>query len=560
MDLYKYKYPIIFFTFILTILFGFQIKNITVFHDIDKFVPKNRDDLKFLKEFNLALEPDDSYYLVALENSGKSIFDSTFLSKTHALTHELKGLENITKAVSITSVNTPLKTPFTGMVMTSLLAFDQPSKYHSDSIRIANDERVYGLLVSKDFKSLLIYLKTKNNLTQLPSKQLDQDIKTIVQKYRFSETHYAGKSNVQSEFEKLIQKEIKFNIILSLSVLLVILVLVFRKFWAVVVALLSVVIGAVIFIGFLGYLGKPLNLMSMLFPPLMFIVGISDVVHFFTNFSKNISEGLPTRLAMKKTINEIGWATLLTSLTTSVGFASLIFSQIEPIKDFGWTAAIGVFIAYLVVIFFTSSIMLVIPTKWLIVDHKDGEDFWNKLMKNIFFLVINNKKKITIITSIVVAISIVGTLNISTNAYLLSDVPTNSSLMKDVSFFEKNYSGIRNYEVAVVPTGNNKINDFKVLKEIDKLEKHLATYKIAGISSPATIYKSLNKASKGNKKDAYTIPDNPNFIKQYRKMTSQYENRNINKVVNADMNMGRITGLMIDIGSDNVRKQNEAIK
>jgi len=81
----------------------------------------------------------------------------------------------------------------------------------------------------------------------------------------------------------------------------------------------------------------------------MIIVGTSDVVHIMSKYIDELRKGLPRKEAITITIKEIGLATLLTSITTAIGFASLLSSRIVPIKDFGINAAVGVIVAYITV-------------------------------------------------------------------------------------------------------------------------------------------------------------------------------------------------------------------
>ena len=227
--------------------------------------------------------------MLAVENEGNSIFDSLFIAKTKSLTLELKKIPEVVKSISPATIQIPLKTPF-GVTTVPLL---NPKKVDRkrDSIKIASDPRIYKSLVSDDYTALGVFLKTDPDMHQKASKALDDSIKEVVEKYDFSVVHYGGKANLQNEFERLIKGEIVLYISLSLALLLIVLIIIFRKFWAVVVALVSVIIGAVIFMGFLGVLGKPLNLMSMLFPPLMLIVGISDICLLYTSPSPRDQRG-----------------------------------------------------------------------------------------------------------------------------------------------------------------------------------------------------------------------------------------------------------------------------
>ena len=135
--------------------------------------------------------------------------------------------------------------------------------------------------------------------------------------------------------------------------------------------------------------------MSALYPVLMIIVGTSDVIHIMSKYIDELRKGLSRKEAITITVKEIGLATLLTSLTTAIGFASLMTSRIGPIKDFGVNAAFGVIIAYITVIFFTTALLSIFKTNDLIKLGRNNR-FWEKLMEQSYQFTLGSPRKIVI--------------------------------------------------------------------------------------------------------------------------------------------------------------------
>ena len=539
---------------ILAIYFAFQI---FFQHDLDRFLPKDKQDHQFLKDYQAKLEPDDCYYLIAVHDKN-GIFNSSFLNEFDHLTKRAAKIPGILRATSLTTLVNPIKTPF-AMTTIPVIHLDNPAKYKRDSINILNDERLAGRFVSFSGKTALIAMKTKPDLSHGEAADLDETIKAMEKDYHFDKWYVTGKANIQTGFVKLIQKELSFHIVACNIFLLIVLIFLFRRFWTIQIALVSVVLGALYFVGLLGALKIPLDLMSMLFPPLMLIVGMSDVIHFLSKYMDELENGEDQETAMSMTIKDIGKATFLTSLTTSVGFSALYFSKIEPIRSFGITAAIGVFIAYLTVLFFTTAALLYIKPEKLFKKKKDTQ-FWHKFMSSHYFFVQNNVKLILVATLLTLMISFYGISLISTNTFVLSDVPDNSELMDHVRFFDEELSGIRSFELAILPKGDAKILDFEVLKEIDKVEAYLKdNTAINGILSPLTSIKSLNRAYHSNKATAFVLPEKEKDFKKYKKQLNKIPKNQITVLQSADQKLGRLTGRMVDIGSDEIKKLNDKI-
>jgi len=118
--------------------------------------------------------------------------------------------------------------------------------------------------------------------------------------------------------------------------------------------------------------------------------------------------------AIKITIKEIGMATLLTSMTTAVGFLSLLTSRLKPIQDFGVNSAMGVVLAFVCVILFTCAVLSLIPKEKLLHD-KGKNDWWTEKMLNICQLTFDKRKLITISTFIFLILAAIGISKVSTN-------------------------------------------------------------------------------------------------------------------------------------------------
>ena len=86
--------------------------------------------------------------------------------------------------------------------------------------------------------------------------------------------------------------------------------------------------------------------MAAFYPVLMLIVGTSDVIHVTDSYIRKLQTGIPRYKAITSSLKEVGMTTLLTSVTTAVGFVTLLSSRLVSIQEFGINAAIGVIVAY----------------------------------------------------------------------------------------------------------------------------------------------------------------------------------------------------------------------
>ena len=60
-------------------------------------------------------------------------------------------------------------------------------------------------------------------------------------------------------------------------------------------------------------------------------------------------------------LQDVGFATFLTSVTTAIGFLTLLSSPHTSNQEFGILAAAGVLLAYLVTLLFAAPMMMLLP-------------------------------------------------------------------------------------------------------------------------------------------------------------------------------------------------------
>ena len=113
---------------------------------------------------------------------------------------------------------------------------------------------------------------------------------------------------------------------------------------------------------------------------------------------------------------------------------------------------------------------------------------------------------------------IYGLTKIKSVSYIVDDVPSESSLMKDLKFFEKNFSGVMPLEIVVDTKMKRGVQNINTLKKVDNLEKFLSDKDY--VSSPISIVsfvKASRQAYYNNNPFYYSMPNNrdKNFILRY---------------------------------------------
>jgi len=542
---------------VLAAISGYYVTQLQFSFDFEQFFPEGDEDLEFFRDFVENFEGDDNFLLVAVRRE-QGVFEQDFLERFHDFTLSARELPYIEESQSLTKFSYPVRTPF-AITTVPAIHIDQPERLPADRARILSDERFVHNLISEDVKTLVVFFKT------IPSIQLDQARELMaaldeqIDTYDFEEYHYLGRPYFQKELVDMQKREITVSAIISGILVTLIMFVIFRKPWGIFVALVSIGLGMLLFMGLLGATGRELNAMAALYPVLMIIVGTSDVIHIMSKYIDELRKGERQDKAIVTAIKEIGLATLLTSITTAIGFASLLTSKVGPIREFGINAAIGVMVAYVTVIFFTTAVLSWFRADQIIKLGK-GQAFWEKSMDWAYHFTLRYPSRIALAAVVTLGIAFWGISRITTNYGIINNMPIGEKITEDFKFFEKNLTGFRPMEFAVFAKEGYKATDWAVMREIAKVENHLKQYpSVQAVASITAVYKSINQMMKNNASEAYAMPETEEDFERYQRMARRVPKLNVNVLLSKDETKARITSRVQDIGADSIKAIGEDI-
>ena len=518
----------------------------------EDFFPQDDPDLAFYESFIEDFETDINFLLVALQPDTGDIFQQPFLEAAHDFSLKARDLPYIKSSNSLTQLSLPLKTPF-GLTTIPAIHINKPSKYASDKKKLLSDSRFKGSLISSNADALVIALKTDDKVFLEESTVLMSALDSLMATYPIQRFHYLGPAYFQQEMVKMQKREVVVSASISAVLVMLVMFWLFRRPWGIIISLTSIGLGMLLFFGTLSALGRPLNAMAALYPVLMIIVGTSDVIHIMSKYIDELKKGFSKRDAIWTTIKEIGLATLLTSITTAIGFASLLTSKVQPIREFGINAALGVLVAYVTVILFTTAVLSFFEKEQLIKLGR-GEAFWNRLLEKAYQFTIDYQRKIIWGTVFTLILCAIGISKVDTNYNIQNNLPTGEKISEDFQYFEKNFAGFRPFELAVMAKEGARADDFEILQAIDKVEQQLAaTPGIEGVQSITTMYKSIHQALSGKRGEGYVLPENEAQLKRYKTMVDKLPNASGNVLISRDGSKARISARAKDIGADSVQ-------
>ncbi len=539
---------------------GYSSSKLEFDYDFEKFFPQEDNDLAFYEDYREKFENDNDFILLGFANEG-GVFEQEFLEKIESFTVKLRTLPHLREVVSPLEMSYfELSPGGMGFKKSPIFHVDDPEQYAADRERLENSIEPVAEMVNLENNSLIVVIKNKQLINKEDSDELATALQDLIDEEGFKEIHVMGKIMGQQEYIAVMKVEFLTFASISIFVLIVFLIIAYRALWGILIPLATVLLAVIGSLGFMQLSGTPLNMMTTLLPVIMLVVGMSDVVHLVSKYLEEIRYCRTKTVAIKNMLKKVGVATLLTSLTTALGFVTLIGVGMEPIQDFGIFTAVGVILAFVLSILFIPSIFLNIK-KPKITDSTKVQNAWERGLGKFFIRLCRNQKTVLVAYTILTLICILGASRIQFDYFLMQDLGEDQPLMQDLRYFQKQFGGIRPFEMAIIPAEGKEVTDFDVIRETEKLEQYLDNeYGVNQMICPTVPFKFANKTLRNGRDEYYKIPENEKRFDYLKRQMVKFESREeFQQIVSADKRVGRVFGRMIDPGSRKMLQLNDSL-
>jgi hypothetical protein len=124
----------------------------------------------------------------------------------------------------------------------------------------------------------------------------------------------------------------------------------FRSAKLVIAPMLVAMATVIISMGLLIGLGFTVHIMSSMIPIFLMPIAVVDSVHIMSEFADTYTPGADAKAVITEVVDNLFTPMLFTSLTSAVGFLSLLLTPIPPVQIFGAFVAFGIMLAFVLTI------------------------------------------------------------------------------------------------------------------------------------------------------------------------------------------------------------------
>lgn len=549
----------------LTAILIYFIPSLGFDYNFEKFFPKSDKEADFFYEHRARFESDNDFLLIAIENKN-GIFESDFLKKVAVFTGKLRKEKHVTYVQSIVDMQQVFLFPTGGRALKKYIDLDslknQKEQLKNDSTTIYKHVELVESLIAKDGKSLCVFVRHTDFLSKKKSDYLIGEVQKLSEQFGFEKIRIAGRTIGQNYYIEKMTFEMLFYVSLSLILVVVFLWFSFRSAWGILIPQIVIILTMIWVIGSMAVLNEPINIVLTILPSILFVVGMSDVIHLVSRYLDALRLGSSKQESISIALKEVGFATLLTSLTTAIGFLTLMFVQVQPIQVFGFVTGIGVMIAFLLTIVMLPVLFLLFPSPKNIIESKSSEK-WKALLSSLFIKTLKKRKLILICTSVVTLLLILASTQMKVNNFLMDDLRESEPIKQDFRFLDDHYGGIRPLEIGIhLKDTNQSIWDADILADLEKIENYLATEYQAKINvSLVQTLKVLNRSSYSGNPSYFKLPTKKSQLRKSKQLLRiANQGKWLATMLDSTETHTRIGGNIGDWGNVHLQKKNEAFK
>lgn len=326
-----------------------------------------------------------------------------------------------------------------------------------------------GLLISEDGSvvALRLVLEPLNGEGEQLS-ELIEEVKSLTAKYTGEGMRVAVTGLPIQKFEvgELLRRDQKMFAPLSLLVLGLVLVAVTRRFSGMIFPLLVSVITICWTLGVYSLFGNTLNVITSLLPPVIMTISVATTIHIYLDWLHETETDHRKRVL--KAVGNLYRPCLFASLTTAIGFLSLLLSETPAVRLFGLFAALGVSISYLLgVIGIAVGLSFLKPPKngagMSPLEHLGAA---HRMLDRIAEATVNHPKKIICCALVIAIVGVIGAKKVETDTDILHFLGKENPVRVDTEFIDDHLAGISVVELFLKQIEGDAIESSRPLAEL----------------------------------------------------------------------------------------------
>lgn len=376
-----------------------------------------------------------------------------------------------------------------------------------------------GLLLSPDAGTTgvnVVFQFPEESLAEVPAsvagaRELARRIET---EYPGTRVVLSGVTMLNHAFSESGQQDAATLMPLMFAALILFMVVTLRSLSASLATLAVVALSATTALGLAGYLGIELSPVAVTAPTLIMTLAVADSIHILVSLLGAMREGADKTTALSESVRSNFVPVTITSVTTTVGFLTLNFSDTPPFHDLGNITAMGIAAALVSSLTFLPALLTVLPVRTR--PRAGNADGLAERLDRFGAWVVRRRRPVLVVTVAVVVLGIAWLPRLDLNDQWVRYFDERVEFRRAADFTDEQLTGLYLVEFSV-PSGEPEgISDPEYLEVLEAFTAWLrAQPEVRHVTSYADVIKRLNQNMHGDDPAFYQVPAERELAAQY---------------------------------------------
>ncbi len=403
---------------------------------------------------------------------------------------------------------------------------------------VLSDTTLRDYVVSSTETALAIYLKSEPEVDMV---SFAAAVETVVLAHETEDISFfiSGIPYINLTLQRSMKRDLQLFLPLVILIIIGVLFVSFRWTWGVLIPFAVVALSVLWVLGLMAVCGVPLTVVSFILPVLLMAIGIADGIHVLNRYHEVLRGDSDKLNAILQTMKAMKRPVVLTSLTTAIGFLSLLYAYMVPQRTFGLFTAIGILVAMILSLLLIPAILRMVkaPTPKTASRH----DRMANVLGTIVRLTIRSRWAVLVGALVLSGVFAAGIpllqIETSQRAYLGDGHPAVLSMDR----LNELFSGSNQVIIEIDSGVRDGLKDPGLLNEMVALEEFLEEHGVKKAMSLTHIVREMNQRFHADDPAFYTIPEDQSTISQLLLLFS-FQGGSLGALSLSDFSAGEVMG------------------
>ena len=359
----------------------------------------------------------------------------------------------------------------------------------------------------------VLVIKPEKSLNEVPEIMVfARDLREQFQaKYPNIDVYLNGSVAINMAFAEIPLQELKKLLPLMFLLILVIIGISTRTTWGTIATFLVIFMSVFIALGVAGWAGAVLVPSSEIAPIIILTLSVAHSVHILSSMRLSMQGGLGKHDALVEALRINMAPVFITSITTTIGFMCMNFSDAPPFRLLGNIVATGVMVAFVLSITLLPSLVSILPAR---VAQRNG--IGSRVMDRLAGFVVMHREKLFWGTGAAIVVLALGILRIDLDDNFLKYFDHSVPIRITSDFTESNLNGLQMLQYSVPARDEGGIADPDYLTKLEAFGRWFKSQpKVTHVAAITEVFKRLNESMNGDDPDFYRLPEERDLAAQY---------------------------------------------